>query len=374
LISDYGETICDVNVDITLHPSKDIPLVPIWEPGSTFVDVAQNPNNGDLEVVYQKYKPGPFPTYTYFWTQLWKYDFCDCYQTSTLMLDMAYDASNPPAARGYRRVEISPTDYTILGGAAWGTTDEKAITLDPTGAFVGVEKDTLYVNDVMALNSGGQYQYSHCFIWGWRNIYDPEMPYYAYVDRSDYNSFSSWAEAFVKYIGTPHYGYDKLFGGWVRATESAKTGDSFWVVKNSLMPDTQLDNYGARWRLTGTGEGGLVYDGAYFGNGAKIDSDDGFYKPCDLTRTSDEDVLIVLDCLSNGKGRLKAFKADNGGGQPLAAMDLPWDLDLSIYDTCVRIDSSDYVDPTYGNMLAIAYGTITGGYHLSIFFPEELPW
>jgi murein DD-endopeptidase MepM/ murein hydrolase activator NlpD len=89
----------------------------------------------------------------------------------------------------------------------------------------------------------------------------------------------------------------------------------------------------------------------------------------DLTRDP-SDHLLVLDQLSNGKGRIKAFTGDSSGGTSLGGVDLP----DTVSATPIRMDANDWVDPTYGNLIFVLHGDGIAGYYMSIFFPSELPW
>jgi hypothetical protein len=78
----------------------------------------------------------------------------------------------------------------------------------------------------------------------------------------------------------------------------------------------------------------------------------------------------VLDKMPDGSGRIKAFHGDSMGGETVGA----FDLDSIVNSTPIRIDSSDYVDPVYGNMIYVLHGDSTDWYYLSIYFDSELPW
>jgi len=66
----------------------------------------------------------------------------------------------------------------------------------------------------------------------------------------------------------------------------------------------------------------------------------------------------------------KMFEMAYKNGYAIGAFNVP----DQVNPNPLRIDSSDYEDPIYGNLIYILHGDSSSGYLLSIIFPDELPW
>jgi len=346
-------SICEMEVDITEHQSKNIPLLDGW----VARDLAVNPANGELHILYYLNQGNDN------WCQTWKYDPCDLYSEPP----GPFHVTNEGAM--YFRIDVSSTGYSLIGGDHEGCSG-KVRNITPDGEDIGPNW-VIHTVDLWAFNDSDKWPLDHVTLYGWYN--PPWNPggHNTYVYRSPYNqNFNTWIQAANIYWGDEKwYGHDKLFGNHVRGIEPVAYGNSFWCLK--VPTDHSLDDwYITRWRLDDPGTyTGANYDGAWYGLGYQTESDDGWFDAKDLTRNA-EDVLLVLDKLSDGSGRVKAFIGDDSGGYAVGAFDVPGEIN----DIPIRIDSSDYIDPIYGNLIYILHGDSTTGYLLSIFFPEELPW
>ncbi len=346
-------SICTLDVDITEHPSKNIPLLEGWEAR----DLAVDPGNGDLHILYYK------QVGTSHYVETWKYSPCDLYTEP----DEAFHVT--PVGARYNRIDVSSSHYSLIGGPHQGCSG-KVRNITPEGVDIGPNW-IISCRDLWAFNDGGTWPLDHVTLYGWYNPPWNVGGHNTYVYRSPYSSFSTWYQAAVIYWGPsdPWTGPDKLFGNHVRGTEPVASGNQFWAVKDPGDGVTN-DYYGTRWRLDNPGTfTGVNYDGAWFGAGVQTESDDGWYNARDITRNAGDD-LLVLDRLSDDTGRVKAFTGDASGGAPIGAFDIPSDVNA----TPIRMDSSDYIDPIYDNLVYVLHGDSTDGYLLSIYFPEELPW
>ncbi len=350
-------SICTVDVDITVHQSKNIPLRPDpW----VARDLAVDPANGDLHILYYWHNVAG-DTH---WTETMKYSPCDCYMEPPEPFHVANQGAK------YFRIEVSLTHHSVMGGDHTGCSGKVRI-INPDGIDDGPNWAAIHTEDLWAFNNDGLWPLDICTLYGWYNPPWNLDGHNTYVYRSSYPAgFPTFYQTAHVYWGTETWtGYDKLFGNYVRGIESVASGNSFWALKESDDP-AYPDSWGTRWRIEEPATyTGVEYDGAWFGTGIPSDDDDSWNDANDLTRDVDDN-LLVLDKLSDGTGRIKAFIGDDSGGAPVAAMDVPDEIN----DTPVRIDSNDYIDPIYGNLLYILHGDSTDWYYLSIYFPEETPW
>ena len=356
VIDEFGaESTCLVDVDITEFESKNIPLREDW----LARDLAVDPSNGELHVLYYYYDVDNDNHYT----ETMKYLPCDLYTEPPDPFHVTNEGAR------YIRLDVSSTHYSLIGGPTTGASG-KVRNIDPDGNDLGPNW-IINCRELWAFNDSDKWPFDHVTLYGWYN--PPWNPggHITYVYRAPYNTqFDTWHQAANIYWDTEEWtGHDKLFGNYVAGVEPVAYGNSFWCLKDP--GDGAIEDYYiTRWRLDDPGTfTGANYDGAWYGSGLQTEADDGWYDAQDLTRNV-EDILLVLDELSDGSGRVKAFTGDDSGGAPVGAFDVPSDVN----DTPIRIDSSDYKDPVYGNLIYVLHGDRFTGFLLSIFFDEELPW
>ena len=351
---------CSTQVDITEHPSKNIPLREApWEAR----DLAVDPANGDLHVLYYWHEIVIPNVEEYYWIETWKYSPCGCYPEP----EEAFHVQ--PEGRMFHRIDVSATHYSVIGGPGQGFSG-RVRNITPDGVDIGPNW-VINCTELWAFNGGGNWAYDHCTIYPFPSPPWNPSGYSTFLYRSpDNTTFDTWHQSALIYWNYQPTGYDVLYAGTLRGLEPSKTGDTFWCVKDPGDAGVN-DYYGNRWRLDQSpgGLSGVNFDNVWFGTGSQTESDDGWFNAQDLTRNVDDD-LMVLDKMPDGHGRVKGFKGDASGGSSLGGFDIPSDVSA----TPIRIDSSDYLDPIYGNLVYILHGNPADGFLLSIYFPEELPW
>ena len=345
---------CSIDVPIVEHPTKDIPLRPApW----IARDIAVDPDNGDLYVVYNW--PQDINTH---WTEIDRYSPCDCY----MQPDEPFHAT--PEGASYYRMDVSKEHFVLVGGDHDGCSG-KIRNITPEGIDLGPNW-VIHTRDLWAYNEGGNWEYDHCTIYDFPNPPWNPNGYSTFLYRCPYDLFDDWEQSALIYSGYKPNGHDVLYAGFIRGVDPEATGDSFWCLKDPGDP-LVTDYFGVRWKLVTSPAGlsGTAYDNAYFGTGTQSSDDDCWYNAVDFTRNANDD-LLVLDKMPDGAGRIKAFHGDSVGGEPVGAFDLM----SNVNSTPIRIDSSDYIDPVYGNMIYVMHGDSIDWYYLSIYFEEELPW
>lgn len=345
---------CSVDVPIVEHPTKDIPLRP-----SPWVarDLAVDPANGDLYAVYWWHEDVNTN-----WTEIDKYSPCDCFTQP----DEPFHAT--PEGAAYYRMDVSKEHFVVVGGNHDGCSG-KIRNITPDGVDLGPNW-IIHTRDLWAYNEGGNWEYDHVTIYDFPNPpWNPDG-HSTILYRCPWNLFDDWEQSGLIYYHNKPSGHDVLYAGFIRGVDPEATGDSVWCLKDPGNPG-MTDYYGTRWKLVSSpgGLSGFNYDNAYFGTGSQSADDDCWYDAADFTRNVNDD-LLVLDRMPDGTGRIKAFHGDSVGGEAVGA----FDLESMVNSTPIRIDSSDYIDPVYGNLIYVMHGDSTDWYYLSIYFEEELPW
>jgi hypothetical protein len=138
------------------------------------------------------------------------------------------------------------------------------------------------------------------------------------------------------------------------------SGSQYWVIEDTP------DYYASKWQLVSWYHS---FNGEWFGTGSQGDADTTWNKAKDLTKDSSGN-FYVLDELSSGQGRIKLFT----GGSPGTALTTHDAGDSStISETPLRIEGTDYVSPSLGNLMFALHGNAVPS-KLSIFFPTEFGW
>lgn len=350
-----GFSICSVNVDITERTSKNIPLREGW----VARDLAVDPDNGELHILYYWHNTAN----NTHWIETYKYSPCELYTEP----DEAFHTQ--PQGKRFHRIDVSGTHYSVIGGPLQGASGQVR-NITPDGQDIGPNW-IIGCTELWAFNDGGSYPYSHCTLYPFPNPPWNPNGYSSFLYRSPYTTtFDTWIQSALVYWDTQPVGPGYMYAGFVRGSEPVASGHQFWTLQDPGNPAIGA-YYCNRWSLDASpgSLAGVNYNNAYFGTGSQTTSDSGWYNAQDLTRNS-QDYLLVLDRLSSGVGRVKAFTGDASGGTTVGAFDVP----ASVNPNPLRIDSSDYEDPIYGNLMYILHGDSTSGYLLSIIFPDELPW
>lgn len=356
VVDSFGAfSICQINVDVTKRSSKNIPLRSGWEAR----DLAVDPVNGNLEILYYKVSGSSH------YIEVWKYSPCDCYSPPSTTFH------TQPLGKMFNKIEIARNHYTLIGGPLQGASGQVRI-ITPEGVDISPNW-TISCTDLWFFNSGPPWENDGCTIYPFPNPPWNPNGHSSFLYRTPSTSsppYNTWEQSALIYWGSQPVGPNVLYAGYLKGVESSASGNTFWALKDPGNPAI-LDYYGNRWALA-TSPGGLSgvnYDNAYFGSGVQTSADTGWFNAKDLTRDVNN-VLIVLDQMPSGNGRLKAFTGSASGGSSLGGLDIPSNID----GTPIRLDSSDYVDPLYGNLLFVLHGSSTNGYFLSVYFPSETPW
>jgi hypothetical protein len=351
---DGGTASCCANVDITVAPSKNLPL----RADKAATDLAVDPASGDLYVLYED-------------GQVWKYteatQFSQTGATYIFTGQVVPFSGNAPLTNS--RLDITATGY-IIASSDSGICDDThgwpAQVFDLSGAQIGSAPAPCTagpIPDVVACKSGGSYAYS-VFILA---PYNSASNYQNNMYRK-YPPFSGpwWTQNYGPGpFPSPQIGHDGLWLGYVKGAVSM-TNDRWWVVKDPGSGSIQ-DYYASRWVQDTYFY--YDYDNAWFGSGTQSDADDGWYNAKDITSDS-SGRLYVLDQMSSGQGRIKLFQEGNPG-TALTTHDAG-DA-TSISESPLRIEGSDFVSPTLGNMIFVLHGNGIPS-KLSIFFPAEFGW
>ncbi len=320
-----GESECFVDVSVEIHLSKNLPL----KAGTQAKDIAVDPTNGDLLVVYSD-------------KTVYRYKYIDYYDPG----DGIELVSLPPEIPTAEWIDVSEAGYIILGSPY------RLANFTSDGEWVGVNyTPDDPAKDVWTLAGDGDlYSNDHCSIWGGSV---PEYHYY-YVGRMLEPNFND-VKTFHELTSSPQTGYDELYAGYIKAMEGDVSSKAMWSLEGSP------DYYAARWGLPY-----LDYDGAHFGTGSANNNDDGFYNPLDMTRTGN--TFLVLDKLSTGQPRVKGWDVDGTDVTSLGG----FGDSTSISGTPLRIDADDYINIDGDRLIFVLHGS--SPYMVSIFFPEDLPW
>jgi hypothetical protein len=318
-----GKSECCVSLQVTVHQSKNVPL---WS-GSIAKDIAVDPSNGTLLVLYSN-------------AQIWKYPLSKWYTQSSGSFFMT-------SISGVSMLDVSPKSYLVVASGP-ATIDGNIFNYDPAGNFLGGYWTWCAgpVRDVSTFPDSGNYADYHCLAWGYNNG--------TYIDEYSYPNFVLPNQHYIA-INPPYTGYSVLNGDWVRGIECVT--DALWAVETN-------DYYAGRFRLVPYS---FNYDGAYVGTGAQTEADNGFYEPQDMTIDSNGR-LFILDKTSTGAPKIKVFASSGEPGASLGS----FGNTTNISGDPLKIEGSSYVDPNLGNMIVVLHGSGAPSM-VSVFLPNEMP-
>ena len=345
-----GEMICCVDVDITVASTKNIPL----RTDEVAKDLALTPE-GDLLILYDD-------------GEVWKYYLSSQYQQADA--DFMFTAQVVPwVSQGQlcnQWIDVDPNGDMIVSaatGTGFGSDSWPAQNYDANGNQLGSAPAPGTggpITDVVACKSGGSWPYSHFILAPYNSATNYQNNMYRKYPNFTGNS---WTQNYGPGpFSSPQIGHDGIWLGYVKGTE-AIDGQRFWILKDP--EDGAIQDYYAV-KCNQSSYFYYYWDNEWFGTGDQTDDDDGWYEACDLSMDS-EGRFYVLDRLSTGQGRIKLFEAgapgealtDHAAGDP-----------DSIGEDPLRIEGSDYVDSTYGNMMFVLHGDDVPC-KLSVFFMSE---
>jgi len=354
-----GQDECCVDVDLIIHPSKNIPLRGTLK---TF-DIALDQINGRVLIIYND-------------GQVWQYLLDDWYAQPSPdgpIFDTEWDQYHDSGPGAFSRAFIDITDdQHAIVDYCWRPDPNRHTwrawfdVIDEDGTFVTHKqpKGGWYYSyttlEGIAFGENGTRANDVGSLWGTSvpGSFNYASMSFGSVDYLNLTYYMNWyTEA------TTRYGYQYFMGVWTMGAETDQDDSTFWNVE-------RLDFYAAQWSLgtPGWDGDGIEYAGNHFGTGSQTEDDDGFNNPRDMTRTSDNE-YIVLDKLVDESMRLKAFDVSVSPGVSIDGFDLE-----GLTGPVIKIDSGDWIDPVHGDYLLVMHGDDTEGYFLSLYLPYELPW
>lgn len=324
-----GESICDLPVNITARPSKNLDIT---YSGASARDICIDHSNGNLYALYSNGKTRIY-TYSSFYTNSTEFSN----NVNNLYIDISpVDDVNGKAYLVMGRSETYPSSPTV-----------RLDHLDSAGNLVYAQAegygctqpgDGVVIKDVFAMGSNGERKYAHACVLYW----------------DAYGNAGSWKGAHMlgrEYLGNPPYSTmlyyinyiqwgmatpsgSQVYSPWIRGAESDRNGDWVWYVE-------AVDCTASRWvvppRSLGPGNY-YAYAGPFFGvPGQPGDQDNRLNDPLDITRDKDNQ-FYVLDRLSTGAYTIKAFTYTSSSTTAKGSFGKSSDWNL----TPSRIEGSDW--------------------------------
>jgi hypothetical protein len=323
-----GVTVCDVDVEVIAHQSKNIPL----RTGVSASDIGVKEDTGDLWVLFEDY-------------QVWTYTRESYYQTGSLTYAM-------PANFYPIYMDVAPTGYGAFG------IDIRYRIFSPTGTQThsGV-LDGGPVRDVASHCSGdGEFADSLSILFGTTKYPDPDPAYVRHywhiIQPPDYiyDYYTSWC-GYNYYVSDGNTGQNKTYYEWIKAIDVDVDGESLWVIE-------QPDYYCSKWHKSGYL---MTYSGEYFGDG----TDASWSDLRDMARDS-SNRFLCLDWYDDSP-LIRVYTGSTSGGSYIGDFG---DSDSISLDPR-RIDGSDFEDAAvvlHGN------ASVPGStFMISVFLSEEMP-
>jgi hypothetical protein len=335
-----GQSTCSVNVQVTTHQSKNIPL----RSGVDAIDLGVDPLNGDLWIGYSD-------------RQAWKYTLAGWYQDGV----NKYSAGDPDytirfmdtAKGGFihflvvhsylpERELIYDSDGNLLMVNSWGGVENHFADCTNFGM------SGPHANDLIMFVGypSPPYTYWVNMIWGFRApLYKFTPDYLPYYTETD--------------LYPPVTGIDNVYPDYVKGMDTGVEGTNIWFLEAP-------DYYCAAFRLA-PGPSSymytLDYNDLYFGTGSEETGDSGWTaNACDLARDSDGR-LHVLDVVS-GQPVIKVFIGSSTGGTSVGH----YGDSATISGAPIALDGDDF-----DGKMFVLHGDSTNGFKLSIFMPSEFP-
>jgi len=334
-----GETVCSVNVNIKIEPSKNISL----RSGVNAKDIAVNPSTGNLLVSFDD-------------LQVFKYSRSSFYQSGSYFFTVY---GQLPRTDGPLYIENSAQDNTMIASTAFVTVQTEGWLYGPSGNQVIVigHGGEHYPADAMTMVSGS-YANDLGMIHG--EYYSPPAGTYItrYARYSPTNNF--WPPLSNNYYSypPPYSGPSVICITTIVAAESDKNSSCIWFIKN-VDGNGSSDCYAARWAASGNS---LVYDNACFGTGSKSDGNTSWNKARDITRDN-QNRIFVLDELSTGDAKVKVWSVSGNTTTSLGG----FGDTTTISGAPLRIEGSDF------EQIVIVLHGATSPQKISVFVHEEMP-
>ncbi len=323
-----GETICDVDVDVTTHQSKNIPL----RDGELAYDVGVDETTGDLWVLFEDY-------------EAWIYTRESFYESGSLTFSM-------PANFYPQYMDVAGTGYNVFGFDTRYKIFSSAGTQTHSGVLDGGP-----VRDVASHISGdGTFADSLSILLGTTKYPDPDPAYVRHywhiIQPPDYvyDYYTSWC-GYNYFVSDGNTGPEKTYYEWIKAIDTDIDGESLWIIE-------QPDYYCSKWFKSSFL---MTYSGEYFGDG----TDSSWVDLRDMSRDS-SNRFLVLD-FDDGAPLIRVYTGDSDGGSYIGDFGDAESISLDPR----RIDGSDYEDAA-----VVLHGdpdTPGSTYMISVFLVEEMP-
>ena len=335
---------CSVSIDVTAHPSKNLPLrdgVKAW-------DISIDPANGDLYITYGDYSMYMYTRDSYYQDET---PFL-VYESWGIGWPFWLDINN----EGYISVTTNANDWPN-----GGNTHYRIYHTDGSGPYMSWQNGGDYTPiDSAAITSGYFENYITTIVPVDYTASDP--PYWSTLLWGSHNIGGTWS---MNWRGnyqcfTPWDGLEKLYPPYIVAHECDLNGTAsysyMWFVENE-------DWYCTRWELRSSWPW-MFYDNAFFGTGTQTDDDDCWNDAKDLTRDN-ENRFFVLDKLSDETARIKVWEVDDLG--PNTTSLGGFGDSTTINGDPTRIEGSDYE-----GLILVLHESDPADL-LSVFLPSEMP-
>ena len=336
------QAVCEVDLDITAIPSKNLPL----RGGAIPDDIAWDPYNEALLILYAD-------------EQVWRRDYSALYQTGSKKFDKLWNMWEHP-----QRIEVNPQGYAACSGepyiSSWGSYAPQVFYYKPDAddqmdiehlwsmQFVEPQPTQNYLG-IVSMGTNGSYQNDCIGFYGYDRSGAHWVRGFKHFDT--HFDFSGWVT--YSFTGSDFFGPEKLYWEYLVSAEADLDGNHVWFLENT-------DYYCSRFEIMGSS---IVYTNAYFGTGSQTNDDDGWYNAQDISRDDDNN-LFVLDELSGGDVRIKMWTVSGD----TTTSEGGFGDSTSIIGPPLRIEGTDFD----GNIFVL-HGDDTGGYFLSIFKDIEKP-
>jgi hypothetical protein len=310
-------------------------------PGATPYDIAIDPADGDLFVLYDD-------------GEIWVHehsDWCDL-TAGSLFGDLAADFGSD--ATGLEFLDVAANSAVVVtGSTSSGSNQLKTYAGDGTpslcGIFIG-SSSTLF--DAWAHGPSGDFANDV----GTARFRARSGTEYAELERYDDPDYCTTHFEGYSFSDDTLTGPSRIYGPYAVAVESDQGGDLMWWLEN-------VDGYASRWALTNTGiSGDQTFDGTYFGTGTQTDADNGWYDAQDLTRDN-ANRYFVLDRLSTSLPRIKAWTVAETVTTSIGGVGDT----TRISGTPRRIEGSDF-----SGEIVVLHGDAPP-YMVTVYSPSELP-
>jgi len=278
-----GESECQVPVEITTHPCKNIDVT--WS-GNDAVDLACDPTSGDIRILYED---GTVRRYS-------QGDWCQSYTTINTAQPGVASFIDVAESGSWLVIKMSNSGSFDYMTPVWYSANDQFIGTTSYGFYISNFQKYGPV-DAAVMNSCGIHPNHLPYIYGYKYT-GTNASQYTWV-RCTYPDF--WYQTAYHPWNMPIYGHDRLPYELIVAAEADTSQDSMWFVEKD-------DCIASRWEIAGSAT--MYYQGPYFGVSQDPgNADDRINQPFDITADVN-DHIYILDELSTGDFIIKHFTYD----------------------------------------------------------------